>query len=91
MIICMMDDCTWYIGESVEACVEAFRREMVSDYETDDEYPLQLDDDALDTLLFHDTNENEKPVGQARTFREQLAIETAEGGVFPRLFAAMDY
>ncbi len=91
MVICMMDDCTWYVGESLEACIAAYRVEVTDDAPDGEGLPFVLGDDALDTLLFHDTDENEAPIGEPRTFRQQLAIEEAAGGKFARLFATTEF
>ncbi len=38
-----------------------------------------------------DDDDDERPTGEKRTFREQLAIEVAESGKFPRMFASTEY
>lgn len=51
----------------------------------------ELTEEELDSLQFSICDENERLTGQKRTFREQLAIEIAKGGKFPRMFASTEY
>ena len=51
----------------------------------------ELTDEELDTLLFSVCDEHERPTGEKRTFREQLAAEIEAGGEFPRMFASTEY
>jgi len=50
-----------------------------------------LTDEQLDTIKITDCDEDERPTGEVRTFRQQMAKEIAEGGAFPRQFAATGY
>jgi hypothetical protein len=86
MKIFSMNDCDWYVGESLEACKTSYL-EVCEDVE--DAY--ELTDEELDTTFFYDMDEDENMLGTKRTFREQLAIEIAEGGEFPRFFASTEY
>lgn len=82
----MGDDVEWWIGAGpATAIAAAYQEAYGEDAECD---PEELTEEALDTLKYSDCDENERPTGVVRTFREQLAIEIAEGGEFPRLFAA---
>lgn len=81
-----LNDDYWWVGPSLEACKAGYP------------YPEDIDDEAhelsdaeLDGLKFMVCDENETPTGEVRSFRQQLAIELAEGGEFPRLFASTDY
>ncbi|ACG60392.1 hypothetical protein phiPLPE_70 [Iodobacter phage PhiPLPE] len=87
MKIFEMNDCEWFIGPSIEACKSAY----FDDFNTDSDEARELTDNELGTLIFTVTDENEVPDGNTRTFREQLAIEIAAGGVFPRMFACTEY
>ena len=90
LIVVQLNDCDWWIGESLDACVQDYR----SNIEDDPEYTedaRELTDAELDGLIFVDTDEDERPLGTKRTFREQLALEVAAGGKFPRLFASTEY
>ena len=97
VLIVAVNDCELWIGESVEACVAAAAKEYGHDDSNDpsdmEQYKdaYALNDEQLDRLRYVDADENEQPTGETRTFREQLAREVAEGGEFPRLFAATDY
>lgn len=84
-----MDDCTWWVGAGpAEALASAYRYEYGEDATCE---PVALSDEELDRLKFTDTDEDERPTGEIRTFREQLAIDIAAGGKFPRLFASSEY
>lgn len=87
MKIFEMNDCDWMIGEALEVCEKSY----LSNYGENVDEAHQLTDDELDRLVFTDRDENETPTGGKRTFREQLAIEIANGGEFPRLFASTEY
>lgn len=90
MKICQMNGCDWMIGESLEACRIEYIKNFCSDPDSVDDDAHELTDEYLDTLKFSDRSDD----GQdetTRTFREQLAIEIAEGGEFPRLFASTEY
>lgn len=79
MKIFQIDDMEWWIGQDAESVLDAVKAET------------GMDDEHLDHLKIQGTDEDERPIGEPRTFREQLAIEVAEGGGFPRMFAAEDY
>lgn len=89
MNIFQMNDCDWFIGESLEAC----RAEFAKNFDDDPIYTedaRELTDAELDTLKFSDRSDD----GQdetTRTFRKQLAVEIANGGEFPRMFASTEY
>lgn len=79
-------DCEWWIGLDAESVRQAV---MESGYAAEDLADIQeLDDSDLERLKYTDCDEDERPIGAVRTFREQLAIEAAAGGELPRLFAA---
>ena len=91
MKIIEMNDCDWWIGESLESCVNDYL-ENVDDSPEYTEDARELTDEELDRLKFSICDEEtERPTGEKRTFREQMAIEIAEGGVFPRMFASTEY
>ncbi|QLI80811.1 hypothetical protein HZU75_04295 [Chitinibacter fontanus] len=90
MKVVEVNDCDWYVGESVAACVAQYIKEVGEEYADHCEDARALSDDELDALTFTVVDENEVPDGSKRTFREQLAIEIAAGGDFPRLFATTE-
>lgn len=90
MKICEINDCDWWIGESLEACIKDYQ-DNVEDSPEYTEDARELTEEELDSLHFTETDENEVPSGIKRTFREQLAIEIAAGGTFPRMFASTEY
>ncbi|HLO65306.1 MAG TPA: hypothetical protein VK165_20275 [Azonexus sp.] len=90
MKIFQMNDCDWWIGESLAACT-ADIIEYTGDPDCVEFDAHELTDHELDTLIFTDCDQDEVPTGMKRTFREQLAIEIAAGGKFPRMFACTEY
>jgi hypothetical protein len=87
-----VNDCEFWIGAGSAIEIMAAYTEATGVTEEDNGgLPEQITEEALDGLQFHDCDENEQPTGAVRSFREQLAIEVAEGGEFPRLFAVTDY
>jgi hypothetical protein len=88
MKICQLNDYDWWIGESFEACVRDYQSNIAEDGVEDDAHELCAEE--LDHLIFSDCDEDERPTGVKRTFREQLAIEVAAGGEFPRMFASTE-
>ncbi|WP_198173690.1 hypothetical protein [Lysobacter soli] len=90
-----INDMEWFAGAGTpESILAWYMEEHGLSHEDatgdEDELPRALSDHELDTLKFQDCDENERPTGIVRTFREQLAIEVAEGGTFPRLFASTE-
>lgn len=91
MKIVQLNDCDWWVGESLDACKKDYLENYVDDEDSIDDDAHELSDSELDALMFVDCDENERPTGAKRPFREQLAIEIASGGKFPRLFASTEY
>lgn len=91
MKIFRLTDYEWWIGETLESCVADYIENYTGDPDTVDDDAHELTDDQLDTLIFTDTDENERATGEKFTFREQLAREVAVGGRFPRMFASTEY
>ena len=76
MKVFCVHDVEWWIGNSAESVLEA----VIEEYGyTEDDIALtdveEVDGAALDELKFTEADENERPTGVVRTFREQLAIE----------------
>lgn len=84
-----MDNCTWYAAESEESAIAAYAADTGTD--PSEMEVFEVSDLAMDSLKYTDCNEDETPIGAARTFREQLAIEVAAGTHFPCLFATTEY
>jgi hypothetical protein len=71
--------------------VEEGRRQCGSDCYPDNPHEqYELSDEAMQKLMFIDESDGAEPPVK-RTFAEQLAREIAEGGAFPRPFAAEDW
>lgn len=90
MKIFQINDCDWWIGESLDACIGDY----IANYcDADGVYEdaRELTDAELDSLFFTDTDSDERSTGFKRTFREQLAVEISAGGDFPRMFASTEY
>lgn len=90
MKIIQMNDCDWFIGESLESCVAEALKNF---YDGDSIYvedARELTDGELDTMKFSRWSDDGLDE-TTRTFRKQLAIEIAKGGEFPRLFASTEY
>lgn len=80
-----MDDCDWWIGESADSCIEDRQSTYGPDEDFDREEVHGLSDEQMQALVYTDGN------GSQRTFKEQLGIEIASGGDFPRLFATTEF
>lgn len=90
MRVYRMDDMEWWVGESLAACVAEGRRQCGADCYPDSDEQHELSDADLQRLMFIDESDGAEPPVK-RTFAEQLAREVAEGGPFPRPFAAEDW
>lgn len=92
MKVFCVHDVEWWIGSDAESVLQAVIEEY--GYTEDDIAPSdveEVEDATLDELKFTEADENERPTGVVRTFREQLAIELTEGGDFPRLLASEEW
>lgn len=93
-----MNDVDWWMARTLEEARASYKRETGDD-ETED--ACELTDEEMDRLMFHETDENERPTKKGRrTFREELRqrVELMESlrvehGVEPRpdLFACTEY
>lgn len=86
MKIVQINDSEWMIGESLDACVAGYV-ENYGDADGVDE-PSELSDSELDGIISLDEGTGEII---KRTIREQLEIEIAAGGIFPRHFGSSDW
>lgn len=90
MHVFQMDDVEWWIGPTRWACLtaQADWQDRPVDMDAAAEDAPHMTDAQLAEAPFHD----DAPEGRViRTFAEQLAIERAAGGEFPRLFASTDF
>ncbi len=91
MKIFSIDDMDWWIGADAESVWAA----AVQEYgytDEDIENFHELSDAELDALQYFDVDdEDERHIGDPRTFRAQLDIEIAAGGKFPRFFASEEH
>lgn len=90
MNIYQLNDCDWWVGPSIDACKKDYA-DNYGDADSIDDGAHELSDEELDRLIFVDRDEDERETGVRRTFREQLAVEIADGGEFPRLFASTEF
>jgi hypothetical protein len=92
MKIFKINDCEWYIGESLNACMTQYKVDYgVKDGEAGD--PMYFDysevsEQELDELEF---NYDEDEPSLSRSFRDEMAIQINKGGAFPRLFATTEW
>lgn len=90
MKIIEMNDCEWWIGESLEECVADYRKN-VEDSPEYSEDARELTEEELDRLKFTILDDDDGSIAGKHSFREQLEIEVAAGGAFPRMFASTEY
>lgn len=62
MKVCEINDCDWWIGESLEACVKDYQ-DKIEDSPEYTEGARELTEEELDSLYFTVTDENEVPTG----------------------------
>lgn len=80
-----LDDCDWWAGESLDACLAEARKECGEGSYCDaeqDGYELSAAD--MQNLNFREED------GTRRTFADQLALEIAKGTTFPCFFASTE-
>lgn len=82
LVVVYINDCDWMVGESVEQCVNDYKKHCDPD-DVDDAY--KLDESELERLTYTDE------YGESSSFAERLKVEVAEGGEFPRLFATTEF
>ena len=87
-----INDIEWWIGAGTREDIRAAVIDTYGDvFEDDDEYPQVLSDAAIDSLNYYYGDEEQVDKTLIRTFREQLAIEVADGLDAPRMFACEDW
>lgn len=94
MIIVRVTDYEWWIGPSVQACVDAYKAQVSSD--PDEEFDetedaVEVSDVALDRLVIVVEGDQGERSTKRLTYREQLQRELDAGGEFPRLFASSEW
>lgn len=90
--IWQIDDMEWWIGTGTRDQIRDALIEEYGEAFEEGEHSLELvSDDALDTLKFHYSGEDDPDCMLTRSFREQLAIEIAEGVEEPRMFACAEW
>lgn len=81
-----LDDCEWWAGESLEACVAAGRTMNGADCYPDDPIQREVSEAELQELTFVDTDDYSE-----RSFAEELRLVVESGATFPCFFAATDW
>ena len=88
MKVFQLDDCDWWVGETLAACIAEARTVCgEGSYCDAEDEGREVSAERMESLKFLD-EEVDPP--RAFTFAEQLAREIAEGGKFPRLFASTE-
>lgn len=83
-----LNDCDWYAGADLESCIQDYLEMTSAAREDVIENPHELDDEAMDRLVFVDDTGD---TTVRRSFREQLDRMIAEGVEFPNFFASTEY
>jgi hypothetical protein len=86
-----MNDCDWWIARSLDEALADYKLQTgygPGDEEVED--ARELTEEQLDSLTFHDSDEDDCPNGITRTFREELARRVAEGLDSPEMFASTE-
>jgi hypothetical protein len=82
-----MNDCDWWLARSKREAIDAYEEECGEREDPADVHEVK---EGLDTLKFTDGDERGRPVGPARTFREELARRVAAGITAPEMFATTE-
>ena len=83
-----LDDCTWWAAETADEAVDDYTKE--TGQPVVDEYPEELDDEAMGGHTFHDSEFNNDSEREW-TFRDELDAQVAAGQTFPKMFATTEY
>jgi len=82
MQVIRLNDWEWWVGASVEEVTTAYLEEGGDESYLDDPHPEP--EEKMQSLTYVDYDE------ERRSFAEQLEIEVANGGDFPRMFACTE-
>jgi hypothetical protein len=83
MKIFVLNDCDWWVAETLEQAKESYKLETGEDSDDD---ARELTEEEMDHHII--TSED----GVKRTFREELRLRTEDGTLFPpTLFASTEY
>jgi len=85
MKIIQVDDYDWYIGETLEDCVNQAMEDTGQPREEFD--PRELSEFELVKLTYIDEDD---PTNK-KTFKEALEAAIEKGGTFPRFFASSEF
>jgi len=89
-----LNDTEWYAGESLEACIDYYFKEVLGEEDTPEaredylDEPCEVSEEAMNRMQFHDLDGGDETV---RSFREQLDLLIAGGQEFPMMFATTEY
>ena len=88
MHVFQLDDYDWWVGASLADCIAAAREDCgAGSYQDAETEGREVSEASMARLKFAD---DEGPDAVTRTFSDQLALEIAEGGKFPRFFASTE-
>lgn len=83
-----LDDCDWWVGESLQACIDGARAICgEGSYCDAEEEGSEVSAEQMQTLKFVD---DDFAIPRTFTFAQQLQREIEQGGTFPRLFASTE-
>lgn len=85
MKVFRMNDCDWYVAETIEQAIEKCCEDVRLPAEEAVQDPEELSDTDLDRLIFHDEETG------TRTFRAELDRIISSGVHVPCLFASTEY
>lgn len=100
-----LNDCEWFVARSLDeakaagaelwgydgpdAVAKAEADGMFGEEKYGDE-PSELTEAEMDRMRFSDSDENDRPTGKSRTFREELANRVRDGLKKPEYFAGTE-
>lgn len=82
-----LDDCTWWVARNLEEALADSRQDW--ELEASDDEARELSDDEMDSLQYHDCDDDERLIG-VMTFREALRRRIEAGLSAPELFACTE-
>lgn len=85
--IFVMNDCDWIAARSLEEAKTYYDQEIEADLDD----PRELTEEELDRKVFVESDEDDRPNGEAMAFREKLRRMVVAGDKFPTFFASTEF